>query len=379
MASKTKRLLLILHSPFLDRIPNLKALIFHLMDNGWKVTVLSSKSQNSEILTSNHPNLKVISFNQRSRKFEAPTILKLIAYAISLCFTHSYDCVIGGDAFGNIIAKKFSKIKRIPHWFFALEFPAIIDDRHPELSVIDKKENKALVSADFIITHDKWHEKFIREHFAVKGKIFHLPNASITPCYKDKSCYLSKEFNIPTNNTILLHSGGFLDVFRCKELISQAINWPDNLTLVYHTSHRVQNHPFYKEISENFNLSKIKLSLNPLDNETLDKMIASCHIGLALYSKELLGYRAELMGLAGGKIGNYLKCGIPVIASRMPSLKYLEEYGAGILIDDESEIPSVAARIMEKYSEYKQHAYECYNNLWEPTPYMKEINNEMGK
>ena len=102
-------------------------------------------------------------------------------------------------------------------------------------------------------------------------------------------------------------------------------------------------------------------------------MISSADIGLALYSVKELSYRAELMGLAAGKIGNYLKCGLPVIASRMPSLKYIKDYGCGILVDEESEIENAVSIIMEKKESYRENAFKCYRELWHPQNYLPEI------
>ena len=58
------------------------------------------------------------------------------------------------------------------------------------------------------------------------------------------------------------------------------------------------------------------------------------------------------MGLAAGKIGNYLKCGIPVIATKVHSLSYLEDYQCGILIDDPAQINDAINDIVHDYDNY---------------------------
>lgn len=76
-------------------------------------------------------------------------------------------------------------------------------------------------------------------------------------------------------------------------------------------------------------------SLNPVSTYELDSLVASADVGIALYSEKELGYRATYMGLAAGKIGNYLKCGVPIIATKLLSLSYIETYQCGILVEKE--------------------------------------------
>ncbi len=86
-----------------------------------------------------------------------------------------------------------------------------------------------------------------------------------------------------------------------------------------------------------------------------------------------LSFRARMMGLAAGKIGQYLKCGLPVIASRLESLSYLEECGAGILVDDVDAIPEALARIESDYAHFHTNALRCYRDLWEPLRHLERI------
>lgn len=366
-------ILVIIHSPFLDRIPSLKTLLFYLMDQGHKITLITSKSSKFDLLTSSHENLTIKHVNQRSKKLEFPTMIKEIAKVSCEVLMHKYDCVIGGDAHGNILARYVSLFCNIPHIFFALEFPQIKDDGHPVLSKIELNENKALVGADYIITHDKWHGDFIKQNFNVlENRLLYLANASFTPPYISKTDYLNTKFEISSNKVILLHSGGFLKAFRCDYLAKESDRWADEKVLIFHTSHKVETDDFFKEINSTPH-PNIRYSLNALDNQMLDKMISSAQIGLALYSVEVLGYRAELMGLAGGKIGNYLKCGVPVIATRLPSLSYLEDYGCGILIENETQISEATDRIMREHQKYSENAYKCYMELWHPGNYLPAI------
>lgn len=369
-----KEILVILKEPFLDRIPSLKTLLLYFCDNDCKVTLVTSRSNRFSGLSTSHANLTVCSINERTQKIEAPTTIKLILKVASILVCKHYDLIIGGDTWGNIIASKLNFLYSCPHMFFALEFPQIVTEQHPVLLKHEILENKALQKADFIITHDQFHEKFICDNFNVENKkILKLANASFTPEFTEKSDFIRENFNIPADKIIVLHSGGFGVWFKCSELAEASKNWNATKQLIYHIGRKPSGTKEFDYIYGNPVYSNICFSLSPLSNENLDKMIASADVGIALYSVKALGYRAELMGLAAGKIGNYLKCGLPVIASRMPSLSYIEDFGCGILVDSENEIESAIDKIMADRESYRENAFRCYRELWHPSNYLPSI------
>ena len=104
--------------------------------------------------------------------------------------------------------------------------------------------------------------------------------------------------------------------------------------------------------------------MTPVRADKLSELLASAHIGLAWYSISELDFRALNMGLAAGKIGAYLKCGLPVIAPKIDSLSYIEEYRCGILVSDISAIPDAISIIDDNYSDYRSSAFKCYATLW---------------
>ena len=118
---------------------------------------------------------------------------------------------------------------------------------------------------------------------------------------------------------------------------------------------------------------KVLYSLKPVSTFELDALVVSADVGIALYSEKELGYRATYMGLAAGKIGNYLKCGVPVIATKLPSLSYIEEYQCGILIEFEKDIANAINKILSNRNRYSENAYRCYRELWYPEPYLIKV------
>ena len=366
-------ILLILKEPFLDRIPSLKTLILNLCENN-HVTIITTKSHRFEPLTTTHAHIRSIYVRERSSKFELPTTIKLTLKVLSFLLSNKPEAIIGGDLWGNVIASKLKPFYSCPHIFFALEFPQIKTTNHPVLMRHEVMENDALQKANFIITHDEFHKNFICENFKVKEDIvFKLANASFTPEFTEHSDFIRRNFGISSNKTVVLHSGGFGVWFKCKELADISKDWKEDKQLIFHIGRKPSGTTDFDYIYDNSEYKDIIFSLSPLPNEDLDKMIASADVGIALYSIEALGYRAELMGLAAGKIGNYLKCGLPVIASRMSSLSYIEDYHCGILVESETEIEAAIERIMKNRDCFRENAFRCYRELWHPSNYLGKI------
>ena len=367
-----KNILLVLREPFLDRIPSLKSLLWFLANKGYKITIITSESKNFTLMSFNHDKIRVLKVKQRRHMLELPTSVKIVLRSILYIAFNRIDFIIGGDMIGNIISTKIASLFNCKHVFFMLEYPQIPTNKHPQLNRLQKYENVVICKADCIITHDKWHKQFLVDNYKLPhDKIFLLPNASFTPEFTFKSNFLQERLKL-SNKIIVLHSGGFGRWFKCKELADSAINWSDHVKLIFHMSHRLDGDLYFENIYTHHS-DNVCFSLDPVLTHELDMLVASADIGIALYSVDELEYRATLIGLAAGKIGNYLKCGVPVIATRLQSLSYIEEYGCGILVDDEKDIINAIECIMSNRALYSQNAYQCYRILWHPEKYLNSI------
>ncbi len=363
---------ILLRSPFLEKIPSLKTLVINFAQRGVDVEIISSKDNKYPVPDfKDFSNIKMTLIRQRSKKMEAPTSLKLLQAVLRSILYHKSDYYIGGDDVASGILHQLKKVFHIKYINFILEYP----------DINNSKELKNIESADYIITHDHWHGNFISKYCSIRtNQMLFLPNASYTNAHKEHDNYLSTRLNISSDKLIILHSGGLGEWFCSKELALSAKKWDSSYVLVFHTSHIVENNPDFIEIKKEVDDSKnILFSTTPVPNIELDQLVASAKIGIATYSLKVLGYRAENMGLAAGKIGNYLKCGIPVIATKVDSLSYLEDYHCGILVENTDMIKDAIATIMKDYDTYMHGAYQCYTELWHPKKYCDAIYDTLFK
>jgi glycosyltransferase involved in cell wall biosynthesis len=368
------KFLVLIREPYLDKIPNLKTLIWYLSKENNEIFIISSREEKYPDPSFSNQNIKIILISKRSGKFELPTSLKLGWKFIKIYIRKNPKICIGGDTYGNILLGWFNIFLHFKHIFLMLEYPQVITKSHPQLSTVEKLEIKVLKQADTVITHDDFHKNFLINNLGIQaGKILILPNATFTKIHNYNSDFLHKNLELPVSLRIVLHSGGFGEWFRCKELAKSTDDWPTDFVLVFHTSHNVKNDEYFREIVQNDYKNKVFFSTDPVTTDKLDTLVCSADIGIALYSRVILDYRAELLGLAAGKIGNYLKCGLPIIATRLESFSYISDFECGILINDESEIPNAIKIIIDKYDDFSNNARHCYQELWEPERYLKKI------
>lgn len=365
-----KKVTIVLRSPFLDRIPSLKNMILFLGKKGIKVKLITTTHPDYPQANLDCPNIHVISSPVRIKKTQPPTVIRLMWNLMKDVALDKSDIYIGADDMGCQLISKLNNKFNLRYWNFLLEYPDI--------------ENEGIVQllryAEKIITHDKWHSDFLNKTCNTRNEQYlYLPNSTFTEECHEKTDYLAKRVNLPSDSVVLLHSGGLGKWFMCEELALASNHLAPNQYVVFHTSHNVTKDKYFKRINDSMNRENlpVRFSLKPVTDQELDTLVASATIGLAFYSIDVLGYRAEYMGVAAGKIGNSLKCGVPVIATKLPSLSYLEDYECGVLIDSFEELPAAVNQILENYSNYCENAYKCYRELWEPQKYLDAIFTEV--
>jgi len=136
----------------------------------------------------------------------------------------------------------------------------------------------------------------------------------------------------------------------------------------------VEHTDYAKQFSREIQGTKVILNSSPVPFSELDDLIRSADIGIAIYNIDLLGFRGDLVGLASGKVSRYLKNGLPIIVQCLSSfVPFVEQYECGVCVNDLSEINGAISRIMSNYQFYSENALRCYDELWDPEPYCRNL------
>lgn len=371
------KILIIHKEPIIERIPNLKAFIVYASLHNHEITILTTKNKIYPEPTFLTKNINYIAIQERNRKFQLPTIIRF--YSICLLYIlkkifQNYSLILAGRyalIFGTLI--NTIKLKRFNS--FIIEYPKLCINDGKQLSFVDKLEITGIRKSKFIITHDELHAKFIAQQLHIKNlKFLTIPNGTIGKACKNDSKFLHERLHIDKRSKILLHSGGFGPWFDSKLLSKESKRLSSEYELVFHVSHNIKNDDYYQEYIRNKEVGDRTLfSLEPVPTDKLDELVLSSQIGIAWYSTDVLGYRATMLGLAAGKIGNYLKCGIPVIVPDFDSFNYISEFSCGKKISNLEDLNDAITEIDKNYIIYSENAMKCYNELWNTKKYCEKL------
>ena len=94
-------------------------------------------------------------------------------------------------------------------------------------------------------------------------------------------------------------------------------------------------------------------------------------IGLVFYLSPKPQF--QQMGVSSNKLCMYLQMGKPVIASRQKSFSFLEEWGAGVMIDSHEELPAAVKKIEEDYDRYSKAALDCFREYINPADRLERL------
>jgi glycosyltransferase involved in cell wall biosynthesis len=360
-------MLLVMRVPFLARIESLMRLVEHLAGCGQRVTVVSPVDERFPPPRFMAPGIVHVPVEtRRAGGTRVPTTARLLALSLREARRTRPAYVVGSDQVAGIIGSALSRLFSVPYVYYCLEYP---EPRGGGRSWRNRLERAAIRRAALGITFDEEHAAFIvAETGLARDRLLLLPNASgPRSAAPPAGGLLAAKHGFPPGSVVVLHSGGFGPWFNCRELAEAARRWPEPWRLVFHVSHDVSADPYAQGCRDVFVAGKVVFDAEPLPARELDGLVVSAQVGVALYSREILGFRAELMGQASGKIGRFLKNGVPVVAQNVPSIRrYVEGYGCGVCVDGAAEVEGAVARILADYGTFRANALRCYDEIWSP-------------
>jgi glycosyltransferase involved in cell wall biosynthesis len=106
--------------------------------------------------------------------------------------------------------------------------------------------------------------------------------------------------------------------------------------------------------------SRIYIEEKRLDWRTAWAQAAAMDIGAVIYKNPAPQF--QHMGTSSNRLCMFLAMGVPVIASRQDSFRFLEEFDCGILVEDSRGFTTAVDRIRDRLVEMRSNALRCYKN-----------------
>ncbi|MCB2154201.1 glycosyltransferase family 4 protein [bacterium] len=162
---------------------------------------------------------------------------------------------------------------------------------------------------------------------------------------------------------IILYAGSLTPPNRIKELLAEAADyWPAEWTLVLNSRVPLSRTEALA-MDEWKKRAKCRIVVfdKPTDADELHRMCRGSNVGIALYREDGLTFQS--VGTASGKIAQYFKAGLPVVATPLASLQDLVEgSGAGVCARvEKGELREAIQRILADESAYRMAAAKCFD------------------
>lgn len=361
--SRARRVAVLAAVGTLDHQPGVINAVKCFLDNGYKVEVFGIK--NDHYVEPDLGAAKVRYLPWHLSHDKEPRLLLTVLYAMWLPFAMrgDYTAVFAGGVRALVAAWICSWFRRCR--IINLQLELYIG---PRLNVWYGRlfkfvERKAIRKSWLSLIHDENRaEMLVADAGIGRDRIEILPNSPLGPGQIMRSDFLHRRLGLADDVKVLLAPGSLHPSFMSAEIAAAAQDLPGGWKCVLHSAQpRRIDEPYIREILSKNQKERVVLSLDPVPYDQIDEVLSSAHIGLAIYGS-VGGENAMEVGLASGKLCQFLKLGIPVIVSDYKVLReYVHARGVGVAISELAQMEDAISKIESDYSGYRQRALDAFS------------------
>lgn len=349
----------------LGQLPSIPDDQIEFIDNSKLANPQKKLNKNNPIVRSIWKHLpekaRVLLWDIRQFKRWSIPFLKYILGIYKYVFNNHYKFIIAFEPEGLIMAAMISKNRKIPFYYHSLE---LYDGDNITNRIRKYLEKKANRKASFTLVQDAYRAKELisTNNIAIQN-IRLMPVSIYGPTIIEKSRMLNERFHIGYYQKIILYIGGITDDMCCLEIAEQTTGkeWKENWVLVFHGF--ISDKKYLKNILEKTDRKRVFISLQTVDQKSLDILTSSADIGIGLYN----GYNSnnKYSIYSSGKIAQYAKCGLPVILNNIkPNEDHINKYKNGICIKNISGLTQAIDKILSNYDEYRTNSFRVFDEKY---------------
>ncbi|KPA09281.1 family 2 glycosyl transferase [Candidatus Magnetomorum sp. HK-1] len=247
----------------------------------------------------------------------------------------NYDFVIGIDR-GIIEAELISRAKRISYGLISYE----IFFEEEAGAKFKEAEIRACKNIEFAVVQDNVRAKFLSQENKIPlSKMIYIPVAGRSTIINifEKKYVIHDALGLDKSKKIVLFIGSIAYWTMADFIIESTRFWPDDWVLVINNRYKNDlSNPYYAKYNQQ---EKVFFLSHPAEQlSQLENILLSADMGVALYRPIQgsigCGNNIKNIGMSSGKIGVYLKYGLPVITNDIGEMSsYISKYKLGIVID----------------------------------------------
>lgn len=291
---------------------------------------------------------------------------QFLTFTLRHTLNKRYLAIFGIDTDGLWVATLVARMRGIPVFFWSLELTFLEDCRSIVARLTKRLERWSSRRARItIIQDDRRAGELVTENGATDSRIVLVPNGPLGPPRGGKSQVLQSRLGLPDDTRIVLSVGAIDPQLLAHEISRSAASWSEGWTLVFHERRRrnIEDPYISRVIGEG--RGRVQVSLEPVSYRQLDELVCSADVGLVFWDKSL-SPNFTLMAGASGKLGQYLKCGLPVVCLDLPGLpELMDTYQCGISVSHVNQIDDALDSIAANYSAFRAGAFRCYQEFYE--------------
>lgn len=337
----------------------------------------------NKLISTNLFSLKFLSFIKNSlQKLEPYIYIANFSNQIKEKKEESFDVTFCVDTIGLFVYEK-SKIESKKIINLSLEILYDFKKSSDWLNRILKKNERNYlmhkVSFTLIQDHFRW-SIYKRINNIADDKYILLPNSIRKNLEGEKlvkSNFFYNKFNLDPETLIVLSAGMISDEV-CSLEIAEAIgnySFKNKTKIIFHNRQKNDKDTSYLDSVRDAGKENLCLSLDPVLFSELHKIFNSAQIGLVIYNTNNPDENYNAIGAASGKLYQYLKYGLPLIASNTDGLQELiVGNNLGVIVDSPLEIPAAIEKITSNYQWYSNNAKTAFDEKLNIDIFLNRIN-----
>ena len=361
-----------LYSPFINSV-------LYLSQCGYKVDIFALASDKFPAPEFNSADIQYIPIRLSRSHVPGGSQLITLLRINRLLRDKQYHFFIGFDPGGLINAAVLGVLRKTPYIYHSLEIvsESTLSTRRQRL----KKFLERLLSKQAVltITQDEVRADILaRENRLDRNQVTVVYNAPLGEPLPAKSSWLRDRFRIPETQYIVLAVGSLIEEHLVDQIAESVSGWPEQFTLVLHGW--FASEAFEKRLRQiaNSQSDRVFISTELLPHDKRHLVFQSADIGLAFYKP--VNENLRYVGAAAGKIFDFMRCGVPVIANDLPGMKELIEGNQwGVVISDSSAIPHVLSMIERHYQKYRDQSLRAFERYDFARSYARALNRILVK
>lgn len=273
-----------------------------------------------------------------------------------------YRFAIGFDPLGLITAALQRRVFGTPYVYHSLELLCVSPGSNWRLRVLKKLERRAARGALVCLTQDAQRGAILADDLGIApARIGVALNGPIGPALPQRSGYLQRKLGIDASKTLVLAVGSLMRETWVDKILGSVDAWPADCVLVLHGW--IPDGEFARQVLAEAakRPGRVHVSTDLLPDAEKYQVFQSATIGLVCYepADDNLKYAAG----SSGKLYDFMRVGVPVIANDIPGMHELVAGNAcGLVVRSAGQIGPAISTMLAAYQAYRQSALAAYEN-----------------